>query len=60
MDVDQLEIFIGCGFRKMKNSSIVIVIESFENKNGGVIYYVDWVKKEYFGYDVRVFILGYL
>lgn len=57
-DVDQLETFIGRGFRKTKNSSIVIVTESPENKNGGAIYYADRVKKEYPGYDVRVFYLG--
>ena len=37
-DVDQLEIFIGRGFRKTKNSSIVIVTESPQNKNGGAMY----------------------
>lgn len=52
-DVDQLETFIGRGFRKTKNSSIVIVTESPENKNGGAMYYADRVKKEYPGYDVR-------
>ena len=59
-DVDQLETFIGRGFRKTKNSSIVIVTESPENKNGGAMYYADRVKKEYPGYDVRVSILGHL
>lgn len=48
-DVDQLETFIGRGFRKTKNNSIVIVTESPENKNGGAIYYADQVKKEYPG-----------
>ena len=38
-DVDQLEKFIGRGFRKTKNSSIVIVTESPKNKNGGAMYY---------------------
>ena len=59
-DVDQLEIFIGRGFRKTKNSSIVIVTESPQNKNGGAMYYADRVKREYPGYDVRVSILGHL
>ena len=59
-DVDQLEIFIGRGFRKTKNSSIVIVTESPQNKNGGAMYYADRVKKEYPEYDVRVSILGHL
>lgn len=59
-DVDQLETFIGRGFRKTKNSSIVIVTESPQNKNGGAMYYADRVKKEYPEYDVRVSILGHL
>ncbi len=57
-DVDQLEKFIGRGFRKTKNSSIVICSES--KKNGGAMYYADRVKKEYPEYDVRVTILGHL
>lgn len=57
-DVDQLEKFIGRGFRKTKNSSIVIVTES--PKNGGAMYYAERVKKEYPQYDVRVSILGHL
>ena len=59
-DVDQLEKFIGRGFRKTKNSSIVIVTESPKNKNGGAMYYAERVKKEYPQYDVRVSILGHL
>ena len=59
-DVDQLETFIGRGFRKTKNSSVVIVTESPQNKNGGAMYYADRVKKEYPEYDVRVSILGHL
>ncbi len=43
-----------------KNSSIVIVTESPQNKNGGAMYYADRVKKEYPEYDVRVSILGHL
>ena len=57
---DQLETFIGRGFRKTKNSSIVIVTESPGNKNGGAMHYADRVKREYPGYDVRVSILGHL
>lgn len=57
-DVDQLEKFIGRGFRKTKNSSIVIVSESAKSK--GAMYYADRVKKEYPQYDVRVTILGHL
>lgn len=59
-DVDQLEKFIGRGFRKTKNSSIVIVTESSKDKNGGAMYYAERVKKEYPQYDVRVSILGHL
>ena len=57
-DVDQLEQFIGRGFRKSKNSSIVIVSES--PKDGGAMHYAERVKKEYPQYDVRVTILGHL
>ena len=44
-DVDQLEQFISRGFRKSKNSSIVIVSES--KKDGGAMYYAERVRKEY-------------
>ena len=57
-DVDQLEQFISRGFRKSKNSSIVIVSES--KKDCGAMYYADRVRKEYPQYDVRVTILGHL
>ncbi|MGM9743389.1 MAG: 6-phosphofructokinase [Candidatus Cryptobacteroides sp.] len=57
-DVDQLEQFISRGFRKSKNSSIVIVSES--PKDGGAMYYAERVRKEYPQYDVRVTILGHL
>ena len=57
-DVDQLEQFISRGFRKSKNSSIVIVSES--KNDGGAMYYADRVRKEYPQYDVRVTILGHL
>ncbi len=57
-DVDQLELFIGRGFRKTKNSSIVIVSES--PKDGGAMHYAERVKAEYPQYDVRVSILGHL
>lgn len=57
-DVDQLEKFIGRGFRKTKNSSIVIVSES--PKDDGAMHYAERVKKEYPQYDVRVTILGHL
>lgn len=57
-EVDQLEEFIKNGFRKSKNSSIVIVAES--EITGGAMHYADRVKKEYPQYDVRVTILGHL
>lgn len=57
-DVDQLANFISRGFRKSKNSSIVIVSES--KKDGGALYYADRVRREYPEYDVRVTILGHL
>ena len=57
-DVDQLELFISRGFRKTKNSSIVIVSES--PKSGGAMHYAERVRKEYPEYDVRVSILGHL
>ena len=57
-DVDQLEQFISRGFRKSKNSSIVIVSES--KKDGGAMYYAERVRKEYPQYDVMVTILGHL
>ena len=57
-DADQLEQFISRGFRKTKNSSIVIVSES--PKDGGAMHYAERVKKEYPQYDVRVSILGHL
>ena len=53
-----MEEFIKNGFRKSKNSSIVIVSES--PKDGGAMHYAERVKKEYPQYDVRVTILGHL
>ncbi len=57
-DIDQLEQFISRGFRKSKNSSIVIVSES--KKDGGAMHYAERVRKEHPQYDVRVSILGHL
>ncbi|HXK75040.1 MAG TPA: 6-phosphofructokinase [Bacteroidaceae bacterium] len=57
-EFDQLEDFISHGFRKSKNSSIVLVAES--PKTGGVMHYADRVKKEFPEYEVRVSILGHL
>lgn len=59
-DIDQLEQFISRGFRKSKNSSIVIVSESHKNGVGGAMHYANRVRKEYPEYDVRVTILGHL
>lgn len=57
-EVDQLEEFIKQGFRKSKNSSIVLVAES--EITGGAMHYAERVKKEYPEYDVRVVILGHV
>ena len=57
-EVDQLEEFIKNGFRKSKNSSIVIVAES--ELTGGAMHFAERVKNEYPQYDVRVTILGHL
>ncbi len=57
-EVDQLEELIKNGFRKTKNSSIVLVAES--EITGGALGMAERVKKEYPQYDVRVSILGHL
>jgi 6-phosphofructokinase 1 len=57
-EVDQLEEFIKQGFRKTKNSSIVLVAES--EITGGAMHFAERVKKEYPEYDVRVVILGHV
>ena len=56
--VDQLAELIQNGFRKSKNSSIVLVAES--PVTGGAIGMAERVKKEFPRYDVRVSILGHL
>lgn len=56
--VDQLAELIQNGFRKSKNSSIVLVAES--PVTGGAMGLAERVEKEYPGYDVRVSILGHL
>lgn len=55
---DQLDELIANGFRKSKNSSIVLVAES--PSTGGAMALAERVKKEYPDYDVRVTILGHL
>ena len=55
---DQLDELIKNGFRKSKNSSIVIVAES--PATGGAMALAQRVQEEYPDYDVRVSILGHL
>ena len=57
-EVDQLAELIQNGFRKSKNSSIVLVAES--PVTGGAMTLAERVKNEYPQYDVRVTILGHL
>ena len=53
-----MEELIKNGFRKTKNSSIVIVAES--DVTGGAIGVAERVKKEHPEYDTRVTILGHI
>lgn len=57
-EVDQLAELIENGFRKSKNSSIVLVAES--EITGGAMGLAERVKNEYPQYDVRVTILGHI
>lgn len=57
-EVDQLAELINHGFRKSKNSAIVIVAEN--PKTGGATALADRVKKEFPQYDARVTILGHI
>ena len=57
-EYDQLGELIKNGFRKSKNSSIVLVAES--PLTGGAMAMAERVKNEYPQYDVRVTILGHL
>ena len=57
-EVDQLADLIQNGFRKSKNSSIVLVAEG--PITGGAMGIAERVEKEYPQYDVRVSILGHL
>lgn len=57
-EVDQLTQLIQNGFRKSKNSSIVLVAES--EITGGAMGLAERVKTEYPQYDVRVTILGHI
>lgn len=56
--VDQLDQLIGNGFRKSKNSSIVLVAES--EITGGANGLAERMHKEHPEYDVRVTILGHI
>jgi 6-phosphofructokinase 1 len=58
LEKDQLAEMIETGFRKSKNSSIVLVAES--EVTGGAMEVAERVKKEYPQFDVRVSILGHL
>jgi 6-phosphofructokinase 1 len=57
-EVDQLGELIESGFRRSKNSSIVLVAES--EITGGAMGLAERVKKDYPQYDVRVTILGHI
>lgn len=57
-DHDQLADLISSGFRKTKNSSLVLVTEG--EKTGGAIALSERVKTEFPQYDVRVTILGHV
>ena len=56
--VDKLAELINHGFRKSKNSAIVIVAEN--PKTGGATALAERVKKEFPQYDARVTILGHI
>ncbi len=58
VEKDQLHELISQGFRKSKNSSLVLVAES--EITGGAIKLAERVKEKYPDYDVRVSILGHL
>ncbi len=57
-EVDQLAELIEKGFRKSKNSAIVLVAEN--KTTGGAMGLAERVKKEYPQYDARVTILGHI
>lgn len=57
-EIDQLKDLVENGFRKSKNSSIVLVAES--PITGGAMQLAERVKVEYPQYDVRVTILGHI
>jgi len=57
-DMMTLENFIKSGYRKSKNSSIVLVAEG--EKAGGAFNIAKLVEKDYPEYDVRVTVLGHI
>ncbi|MFR9635676.1 MAG: 6-phosphofructokinase [Rikenellaceae bacterium] len=57
-EVDQLADLINTGFRKSKNSAIVLVAEN--PTTGGAMGLAERVRKEYPEYDARVTILGHI
>ncbi|MFI3289590.1 MAG: 6-phosphofructokinase [Rikenellaceae bacterium] len=57
-EVDQLADLINTGFRKSKNSAIVLVAEN--PATGGAMGLAERVRKEYPEYDARVTILGHI
>ncbi len=57
-EVDQLATLINHGFRKSKNSAIVLVAEN--PKTGGAMGLAQRVKEEFPQYDARVTILGHI
>lgn len=58
VEKDQIGELIQQGFRKSKNSSLVLVAES--EITGGALHIAERVKKDYPQYEVRVSILGHL
>lgn len=57
-EIDQLAELINRGFRKSKNSAIVLVAENPET--GGAMGLAERIKREFPDYDARVTILGHL
>ena len=57
-EVDQLKQLISQGFRKSKNSAIVLVAEN--KATGGAMGMAERIKREYPQYDARITILGHL
>ena len=57
-EIDQLADLVSRGFRKSKNSAIVLVAENPET--GGALGLAERVKREFPEYDARVTILGHL